>query len=99
MNVSRHVTSRRKENERTPQTSKRSYTQCTHTLRLTNRRDARTCKKRKQSIRITKMSLLREHDTDHKAVAAKHIVLPTYIGSRSTLNGKPSTRASIKIPK
>ena len=28
----------------------------------------------------------------HKAVAAKHIVLPTYIGLRSTLNGNPSTR-------
>ena len=31
-------------------------------------------------------------DTHHKAVAAKHIVLPTYMGSQSTLNGKPSTR-------
>ena len=30
--------------------------------------------------------------THHKAVAAKHIVLPTYMGSRSTLKGKPSTR-------
>jgi hypothetical protein len=38
-------------------------------------------------------------DTYHKAVAAKHIVLPTYMGSRSTLNGNPSTRWSIKIPK
>jgi hypothetical protein len=37
--------------------------------------------------------------THHKAVAAKHIVLPTFIGSRSTLNGKPSMRASIRIPK
>ena len=37
--------------------------------------------------------------THHKAVAAKHIVLPTYIGSRSTLNGKPSTRESMRMPK
>ena len=31
-------------------------------------------------------------NTHHKAVAAKHIVLPTYMGSRSALKGKPSTR-------
>lgn len=37
--------------------------------------------------------------THHKAVAAKHIVLPTYIGLRSTLNGNPSTRWSIRMPK
>ncbi len=30
--------------------------------------------------------------THHKAVAAKHIVLPTYMGSRSALKGNPSTR-------
>jgi len=47
-----------------------------------------------------KVSLkLREHCTHQKAVAAKHIVLPTYIGSRSTLYGKVLTRASIMIPK
>jgi hypothetical protein len=42
---------------------------------------------------------LREHGTHQNAVAAKHIVLPTYIGSRSKLYGKDSTRASIMIPK
>jgi len=51
-------------------------------------------------INVSRLLLkLREHGTHHKAVAAKHIVLPTYIGSRSVLNGKPSTRASIRIPK
>ena len=42
---------------------------------------------------------LREHCAHQKAAAAKHIVLLTYIGSRSTLYGKVSTRASIMIPK
>ena len=42
---------------------------------------------------------LRECGTHHKAVAAKHIVLLMYIGSRSTLYGKDLTRASIMIPK
>jgi hypothetical protein len=42
---------------------------------------------------------LREHGTHQKAAAAKHIVLPTYIGSRNTLYGKVLTRASIMMPK
>ena len=33
------------------------------------------------------------------AVAQKHSVLPTYMGSLSTLKGNPSTRWSIKMPK
>lgn len=34
-----------------------------------------------------------------RAVAAKHKVLPTYMGSLKTLKGNPSTRWSIKMPK
>ena len=37
--------------------------------------------------------------THHSAVAAKHMVLPTYMGSRRTLKGKPSTLWSMRIPK
>ena len=44
-------------------------------------------------------SHVQKNNTYHSAVAAKHIVLPTYIGSRNTLNGNPSTRWSINIPK
>ena len=57
--------------------------------------------KMKQSATLPHAQVRKEHDpvTHHKAVAAKHIVLPTYIGSRSTLNGNPSTRESIRMPK
>src|SRR6267154_283654 len=40
----------------------------------------------------------REHGTHQNPVAAKHIVLPTYIGSRNILYGKVLTRASIVKP-
>ena len=38
-------------------------------------------------------------ETDQSAVAAKDMVLPTYMGSRRTLKGKPSTRWSMRMPK
>ena len=38
-------------------------------------------------------------DEYHKAVAVKHIVLPTYIGFSTTLKGNPVTRAGMRMPK
>jgi hypothetical protein len=38
-------------------------------------------------------------DEYHRAVAAKHMVLPIYIGFSTTLKGNPVTRSDIRMPK
>jgi hypothetical protein len=101
-----HMTSRGE--ERAHPSNFRAIVYTTYTYKVINKPTGRSYlqKMEKRQFPITKylylVSLPRtkaRYVTHHKAVAAKHIVLPTYIGSWSTLNGKPSTRESMRMPK